>query len=1101
MECHGTGTALGDPVEIQALTRAFAAGGAPRAGSCAIGSVKSNVGHLEQCAGMAGLIKTVLALTHGVVPPSLHYETPNPRILVDRSPFFVTTATQPFPPRSGPRRAGVNSVGMGGTNGFVVLEEAPPQVERPPRARPMFLLNLSAHTEEALSAQATRVRHILASPAAPALRDVCVTANRGRHHFGHRFAGIGRDTAEMLADLDRFLRGERASVAASGSTRPAPIVFLFSGQGAQYAHMGAAVYRAEPAFREALDRCLARFAAAGIPVAEALFGDDERALRRTLFVQPALFSLQVALTELWRSWGIVPAAVIGHSMGEFAASVAAGACSLEDAVTLVAARARLMEELPDPGAMVSIAADPDTIREAWPDGREDLAVAALNAPRRTVVAGSAAALATLVHSLRQRAVPVAEVNASHAFHSPLVDPMLEAFEAIARTVSFQPPRLRWISTMTGEEMTGAPDARYWRDQIRCPVRFRAAIETAAQSPTFFLEVGPGATLLNLGRQCVKRAPHAPPGFGWVPSLTQEAGDWATLLNAVRQLHLRGYAIRWDAFEPADGRRVSLPTYPFQHQRWWLEPRRPDRPVATAEESARRDGVHPLLGERLGGEDGRFETLLDRERTPFLGDHRVFQRVVLPTTAVLEAVMAAAGRFLGLSRPVISDFLYERALTVDGGVWAHLSFGTAGTRATFRLESTGVAEEDPWHVNVTGTVHEDGDLAEPLPFPSHAFRSGTTEIAPDRFYRFLAARGLSYGPAFQGIVGLWRGDEQAYARVLLPEPLTGDDYLLHPAFLDACLHVYPALVRKYGTFADGGEVEAKTYVPIGLDSFHLYRAGVRAGWVHGVVVSRDGPDEARLSADIRVYGEDGRPVALFRGLTIRETTDELIGASHLPSPEQLVYGVAWRELPPASGPAPLAKRWCILADTRGVGQHVAELLRAEGCSVDVVTRERLAGATGQAPRSVDFTDPAPFDALLREATDTSFGLVYLWAHDVPPAEIADDVPVCETDALGRGACVGLLKALDLARARSRSAARVWLVTCGAQADGIDLPLPRVAQSPLWGLGRTVALEYPDVWGGLIDLPADVDARTAAQLLVGELGPGAARIRSRGGRASA
>ena len=344
---------------------------------------------------------------------------------------------------------------------------------------------------------------------------------------------------------------------------------------------------------------------------------------------------------------------------------------------------------------------------------------------------------------------------------------------------------------------GAPDARYWRDQVRGAVRFRAAIETAAQSPATYLEIGPGATLVNLGRRCLKRAEPAGDTVEWVSSLSQEGGDWSALLNAVRQLHLRGHAIRWEAFEPGNGRRVSLPTYPFQRRRWWLEPRPAGPPVAAPVDLARAGTVHPVLGERLGGEDIRFEALLDLERLSFLSDHRVFRRVVLPTTAVLEAVLAAAGKSLGFSRPVIADFLYEGALTIppDRPIWVQLALDPSGARAAFRLESTAVDDGDDWHLNVTGPLRDDVDPVEPPPFPSHALLSDCQDISPSRFYHFLATKGLSYGPAFQGITGLWRRDDEAFARVVLPRGVDEDDYLLHPAFLDACLHLYSALVRE------------------------------------------------------------------------------------------------------------------------------------------------------------------------------------------------------------------------------------------------------------------------------------------------------------------
>jgi acyl transferase domain-containing protein/surfactin synthase thioesterase subunit len=1095
VECHGTATALGDPLEIQALTQAFRAH-TQRAGFCPIGSVKSNVGHLEQCAGMAGLIKTVLTLKHGVIPPSLHFETPNPRIPLDRSPFFVNTALRPFGETRGRRRAGVNSVGMGGTNGFIIVEEAPPPRPRTGDTRPVLILNVSAQTEGALVAQVSRLRDALASPDAAEASDACFTINRGRHHFDCRISAVGRDQAELRAELDRFLGAPPGPVRAKARGRRESIAFLFSGQGTQFARMGEAISRAEPSFRETLEQCFAMFAAAGIPLADVVFDDDDDRLHRTLYAQPALFSLQVALTELWRGWGISPDTVIGHSVGEFAAAVAAGVCSLPDAVRLVAVRAQAMEALSERGGMVSVGADLDTIKNAWPAGRADLAVAALNAPDRVVVSGSVAALTALADALRPRSVPVTNINASHAFHSPLMDPMLETFEATARTVAFAPPRLRWISTLTGREMVGAPDARYWRDQIRCEVRFNAALETAVPSTAVFLEVGPGATLINLGRRCVKHLEAARgDAVGWLCSLTQEGGDWRSLLEAVRQLYLRGHSIRWDALEPAGGRRVSLPTYPFQRRRWWLEST-PDKGAgAPPPDLTRHDTPHPFLGERPD-EGLRFETRLDVHRLPFLSDHRVFGRVVLPTTVVLEAVSSAAVKFLGFTRPMISDLLYEHALSLptDRPIAVHLVFEEHGGRSAFRLEST-AGEGDPWHLHVSGTVQNAPDAPDPPPFPSHALRAGPRDVPPDRFYRFLSARGLSYGPAFQGIVGLWRHDDEAFAKVALPPSLAGQSYLLHPAFLDACLHVYAALVRKYRLFDDEGMTETRTYVPIGMESFQLYRAGVGTGWVHAMVVARNGDDEPRLKVDIRAYGDDGRPVALFRGVTIRETSEERPAGPEDTRLEPLLYRVAWREAPLPETSVALSKHWCLFGDGEGgVGEHLAALLQAEGCAATVLTPE-------SAPWPAELAEPSHLDALLPRAPDETFGLVYLWGLRTPPVTLAESRPAVATHPHAGTACIGLLKALERRRDGGQGLPRLWLVTRGAQSPESDQnAAPEIGQSPLWGLGRTVALEYPELWGGLIDLPPHADVETAAQLLLRELkrGVGEDQIVLREGR---
>ena len=1058
VECHGTATTLGDPLEIQALTRAFGSA-TQRTQFCPIGSVKSNFGHLEQCAGLAGLIKAVLALHHRRIPPSLHYAKANPRIPFERSPFFVTARTLPFARSDAPRRAGVNSVGMGGTNAFVVLEEAPQTAERAAVSeRPLHALALSAKTESALAAQAANFRGALATQDAPELRDLCFTANCGRHHFDRRLLAIGADRNELLEALSRLPTSrEDAAI-----TRPGPMAFLFSGQGAQYTHMGEALYQAEPNFRRVLDRCFGLFEAEGIALRDTLFGNDEDRLTRTLYAQPALFSVQVALAELWKEWGITPDTVIGHSIGEFAAAVAAEVCSVEDAARLVAARARLMEDLPERGAMASIGADLKEVQALWPEPGARLAIAAENAPGRTVVSGGSEAVAALVEQCHRGGLPAIPLKTSHAFHSPLMEPMLDAFAAAAARIAFATPKIRWISTLTAAEIIAAPDAGYWCDQIRDPVRFRQAIETAGPLASTFLEIGPGATLVTLGSRCVSQ------GHVWLSSLTEAGQDWRSIFTALAVLYRQGRSIRWQTVEPSGGRRVGLPTYPFEHERFWIEPHRADLPVERVTFS-RTGHPHPLLGNQLGGEEPSFEALLGLDRLAFLADHRVFGALVLPTAAILEAVMSA-GREAGFSHPAVENFVYERALTIapDRPVWSEMSLESQAGSASFRLQSTGTEVDDAWHLNATGTVRDDPG-SPPPPFPSHLMRAGR-EIASDQFYRLLARVGLSYGPAFRGIRRLWQDRDQVFAEVVLPAGQETIGYHIHPAFLDACLHIYPALVRRYGRFDAQPPPEIGAYVPIAIDAFHLYRTGVERGWVHGIVVERDA-NETRLKLDIRAYGEDGRPVAVLRGLSVRRVVDDISAPAEEPGIEGLLYTVDWRQMPVPAPAEHSIRHWYIIADQAGVGAQIGHFLAAQGASAVVLTSEALAA-----------------DRFLDEAPECAIGLVYLRALDaastgVVASEAAS--PVCD-------GCLDLAKALDRVRDRLRAPPRLWLVTRGAQ--------DALAQTPLWGVGRSFALEYPEMWGGLIDLPAEAAPEAAAELLLRELQAedGEDQISYRGGK---
>ena len=1008
VECHGTGTALGDPVEIQALMRAFGA----TTTSCPIGSVKSNFGHLEQCAGLAGLIKTVLALERGLIPPSINFTTPNPRIPFDHSPFFVNVDLRPFAPVAAPRRAAVNSVGMGGTNAFIVLEEAPAPPPAAADARAFFALALSAASPKALAAQVANVRTALAADGAPALGDACFTANLGRHHFPLRHCVVGADRAELLDALERL-------GPPGGDTRRGKLMFLFSGQGAQRAGMGERLYRTEPTFRHALDASFAVFADAGIDLPAVMFGADDAVLARTLYAQPALFALQCGLVALWRHRGIAPDGVIGHSVGEFAAATAVQAIALEDAARLLARRARLMDELTEPGGMVSIAAPYDSLRPVWP---EEVSLAAENGPDRIVASGGAKPLAELVERLRAAGIAATPLNTSHAFHSALMEPALEPFTVAAAETDFAPPRSSWVSTLTGAEMTAAPDANYWRDQIRLPVRFHQALGVAAQPGTVFLEVGPGGTLAALGRRA-----HA--GVTWLTSLREDVDEQRTMLEATAALYRGGRSVRWEAVEPAGGRRIALPCYPFQHERAWIESI--PRAAATANQIP---PTHPLLGERLGGEPLRFETLLSPERFRFLDDHRVFGRVVLPIAAIIDAVLSAA-RDAGLTRPKVTDLIYQAAVVMESGrpLRARLSLGAAG----FQFETIAAADGARWRLHATGMVTEDPDPPALPPFRVRQARRADS-MPVGAFYEAQAARGLGYGSDFRGIRNLRRNGDEVVTEVTLTPGLEASGWLLHPSFLDACLHSYAALAETGPGLAP---------VPTGIDEVHVWRSGLTRGRAHAVVVER--PADGRLKLDIRIYRKDGEPAAWLRGLAIRGLGEAAFTAEAGSDWQRLLYGVNWRETDIPLAARPMMPEWRIVGGD-GIGEPLAEILARHNARGSVFAVKTVA-------------DGAP---------PGGGGMIFV-APTCGQASAAGPAVACEA--------LSVMQALVRLRDAGRAAPRLWLVTHGAQGDDASAPM----QASLWGLGRSFALEYPDLWGGLIDLPPNTEPAEAAELLFREL----------------
>jgi phthiocerol/phenolphthiocerol synthesis type-I polyketide synthase E len=592
VEAHGTGTELGDPIEVAALTEAFRTT-TDAVGFCALGSVKTNIGHLDAAAGIAGLIKTVLALEHGEIPPSLYFETPNPRIDFAASPFYVSARLAPWPRGATPRRAGVSSSGIGGTNVHVVVEEAPAPAPAAP-ARPWQLLTLSARSAPALELATARLaRHLRRCPPG-ALPDVAYTLRVGRRDFENRRFAVCRDCADAVTVLST--PGSRRAVAGRVLGSAPAVVFLFPGQGAQRAGMGREVYAAEALFRREVDRCAEILAPEmGCDLRPILYppassSDAAGRIEQTDFAQPALFVVEYALARLWQSWGVEPRAMIGHSIGEYAAACLAGVFELADALHLVAARGRLLRALPV-GVMLAVPLPSAEVETLLDSGLE---LAAINAPARCVVAGGERQIAVLENRLAERGSTSQRLRTSRGFHSALVEPAMAALAAEVRRVERRPPRIPFLSNVTGTWITAAQavDPEYWSLQMRLPVRFADGLrELAGHTPRVLLEVGPGKTLTTLARQQGDGAV----GATAIASLSDSlpAGEeLAALLGAAGRLWLAGVALQGAALHTGYRRgRVHLPTYPFARRPYWIEPPAPPPPVPKA---AAVSGLIPTL---------------------------------------------------------------------------------------------------------------------------------------------------------------------------------------------------------------------------------------------------------------------------------------------------------------------------------------------------------------------------------------------------------------------------------------------------------------------------------------------------------------------------
>jgi malonyl CoA-acyl carrier protein transacylase len=584
VEAHGTGTALGDPIEVQALI-AVLNRGRSAASPLAIGSVKTNIGHLESASGIAGLMKVVLALQHEEIPPHLHLKNINPHLFASEMPAVtIPTEITPWPLASEPRIAGVSSFGFSGTNAHIVVEEAPRKNREIAKTidRSWHLLALSAKSETALKELADRFEKYLAEHPDAAISNICFSANTGRSHFDRRLSFVVDSARSLREQLIAVNAGENLSGDRSEqiplANKP-KIAFLFTGQGSQYIGMGRQLYEQSPTFRTALEECdrLLR-PYLEVPLLEVIYAENTQLLHQTACTQPALFSIEYALAQLWRSWGIVPDAVMGHSVGEYAAACIAGAFSLEDGLKLIAKRGKLMQALPQNGTMAAIFASEECVQSAIAPHANSVAIAAANGPKNTVISGDRQAVETILDRLESEGIDVRILNVSHAFHSPLMEPILDAFEETAAEIKYFTPEIELISNVTGNSVSAEiTDARYWREHIRNPVRFARSMETLHRTGTdIFVEIGPAPILLGMGRHCLPAQV-----TNWLPSLKKGQEDWQQLLSSFGRLYVAGVDVDWSKFDRDYYReQVSLPNYPFQRKRYWVEGVKSDRVCET-----------------------------------------------------------------------------------------------------------------------------------------------------------------------------------------------------------------------------------------------------------------------------------------------------------------------------------------------------------------------------------------------------------------------------------------------------------------------------------------------------------------------------------------
>lgn len=894
VEAHGTGTRVGDPMELRALGRILAEGRAATSAPCLVGSVKTNIGHTESASGIAGLIKAILCLQHREVPASLHFHQPNSEVPWDSLPLKIVTDRTELQATGARALAGINSFGITGTFAHLIVEEGPappqntPELDDTSVASAALVLPVSARSDEAvrqlLSAYAQRFAQDDAS-----LIDLCASACLRRTHHDWRSAVVGRSRSELIAGLETLATGELAPRTSTGRRTPdrLPVVaFVFSGQGPQWPGMGVQLLQSEPTFRRVVEQIdeMIRAEAGWSVLRELELSARDTRLNQTLVAQPAIFAIQVGLAELLRSWGVVPAAVVGHSVGEAAAAYISGALSLDDAVRTICRRARIMQQGAGLGRMAAVELTEDEASAILAPYSEQLSIAAVNGPRSVTLSGDPDALLAVCAEIESGGRFCRPLDVAHAFHSAQLDPYLGEMEAAVAEIQPRRPVLPLYSTVRGDlARDGDFGAGYWPGNLRATVRFSDAITRMADAGCdVFVELGPHPALGFSLKQTLASRPERCAVLG---TLRRDGDEPADLRGTLAELYTLGLDPDWRALNPPHARYVPLPTYAWQRESFWID----ETSAATnRRQRRRRDGkpAYPLLQQYLspaGREAGQiryWEGEISLTQFPWLGDHRVAGRPILPAAAMILTALAAAEEALGDATLGECEFVEAIFLDPERPRTLQLSIAATSSDQVFELFSLAEGADNRnngWRKHAFGSIAVSASAEASPHFDLDAARGGCRRTIPGAaHYRATQAIGLDYGPTFQMIDTIWVGDGEAISS-LVPSPAIvaeQSDYGIHPATLDACFQTMLAILPQ--------ETEPlPMWLPERIQGARLWSQPEPGELLWARVVARPGSGSgSSIVGDAFLMAESGRIVLEVTGLSLRRVERALHDANDM-----------------------------------------------------------------------------------------------------------------------------------------------------------------------------------------------------------------------------
>jgi myxalamid-type polyketide synthase MxaE and MxaD len=1059
VEAHGTGTSLGDTIEMQALGEAL--GTSRRLGRLPVGSVKSNFGHAESAAGVAGLIKLTLALNKKIIPASLHCAEPNPKIDWESSCTRVPQIAEEWVLSAGhPLRIGsVSSFGFSGTNAHLIVSEAPQCVSRIEGG--LRTVVLSARSAEALKTMAAQLSDRLRSDAALRLEDVAHTLAVGRSAFPYRAAIRPASTAHLIEELTVLAGNEAGSdsqfVTGVAEARAPRVAFLFAGQGGEHAGMGLSLLKHSKVFRDAIAEVDAALAGVLSISIETIFRNEQNELAQSALVQPALFAFQYGLARVWQSWGIEPDIVVGHSMGELVAASIAGVMSVADAAVLVAARGRLTGELGDPGGMIAIAASSEDAQAIVARYRQDVSIAAINGPSSIVISGRRGAVELAAREFEHAGVRVKRLNITYGSHSPAMDRVLPAFHVEALKVTYISPSIPIIADLTGVtvEDAGVFHAQYWTSHLSRPVQFARCLEELAREQCgLCIEMGPRAVLTAFGRERGEERTR------WIASANGRDDDFEALQTALAEAFAAGAELDWNAVFGAHGaRKVALPTYPFERQRYWIT----DYSTEVLPEQLRHPRTLSAQSgtERLDVSLPVFQMQLNSPLPWHLAQHRVGGKVVLPASAYLALAWnaARAAGLFGAHPARIACFEILRPLQPeDDAVLVQTALTPiAGNKHGFRISSRRV-HETAWSLHATGEIHcESIDVK--LKETPKLHRESAHRMSGASYYQELDAEGIHLGPAFRAIQELWYASDTSRGRIV-SEPRVHDmpkengvvDAAPHPALLDACFQVMGAAAIV------GGETQLRLMT--GIEEIFVLGPLPGEFFVEAQLIAHEGN---ALEGSIQVRDDQGTLVLSAIGIQLRA-----IASRDTPAQDRhsWLYEQAWESMPLTHRSPRLSsdRHWVVIGEECGVAAEVVEQLMASGESAELL--RDLAQLESIAKRHVphDIVDLRSLGSTCEDSTSVA-------SHSAE--ELCDRATrlTCQNLALWQHAAGGN--------------GALWLFTAGVQALRSRSQLSGALQAPLWGLARCATLEHPNRLRRIVDLDPASDIHQNASIIAQEL----------------